>query len=237
MKFKNITIAAVAALSLLALAPDSQAQERGDNTPPKTDRPKTDRPQDVEKIDKKDVNGARPITVGDKGKVPDAAKQAKIKLVETAMREEKKHREILAKITRLREVFTDKKDREQLAKLDGAEEREDARYKKLVASAKAQMGDEAFAEIAKMLESGKARVAGKIKSGKGAEGATDRKREDAEPDAKGRTTDRKREDAGDKGKGGTTDRKREDAGDKGKGGTTDRKREDAGDKGKARTNG
>ena len=226
MRIKTITLATAAAVSLLIAAPNTQAQERGDQDTPKTDLPKTDRPQDVEKIDKDKVKGARPITAGEKGQGPNAEKKATLKLVQAAMREETKHRQTLAKIKRLREVFTEKGDEAQLEKLAGATEREDARYKKVVAAAKAQMGDKTFAEVAALMEAGKKRVSGKVKEKKEDESATDRK-PDGETD-KGRPTDRKREGETDKGR--TTDRKREGETDKGR--TTDRKREGETDKGR-----
>jgi hypothetical protein len=239
MNFKYITMASAAALTLMIAAPNTLAQEGGDKTPPKTDRERTDRPVEADKGDRKE------------GEAMDADKKATLKLVQKAMREEKKHRETLAKIARLQEVFTEKGDKEQLAKLDGAVERENKRYQTGMQQAKEKMGAETFAKVAAMMDSGKERMTKKAGKGKEEGRTTDRARGDkpGAKDAEGRTTDRARGDKpaegrttdrarGDKpadkdAEGRTTDRAR---GDKpaDKGGT-DRKREDA--KGTDRTNG
>ena len=132
MKFKNITLATAAAASLLLAAPNATAQERGTETRPEAQRPVTKGPAEVEAT-RRGADVAGPAA-------EDAAKVDRATAMAAAKKAETKHRENLAKISRLRDIFTERKATEQLRKLDGAEERENARYAKVVETARTRMG-------------------------------------------------------------------------------------------------
>ncbi|MFT6041225.1 MAG: hypothetical protein ACI9C2_001394, partial [Gammaproteobacteria bacterium] len=173
MNFKNITLATAAAASLLVAVPNATAQERGPQTPPRTER--------VQEADATRRGADEVRTAGDavkqdartdaKAEVKDA-KAERAAAMAAAKKEEKKHRENLAKITRLRTIFTERGAAAQLRKLEGAEQREGVRYAKVLELGKARMGADLAGEVRTMRDKGKTR--GEVKRTQNArEGAAD----------------------------------------------------------------
>ena len=106
MKFKNIALATAAAASLLVVAPNAAAQERGTENAPKAERGQE---ADTKRRGAQDARPAASETKQDASRERAAAMAA-------AKKEEKRHRENLAKISRLREIFTKRGATAQLAK-------------------------------------------------------------------------------------------------------------------------
>ena len=76
-------------------------------------------------------------------------------MLRMALEAEKEHRERLAKINRLRHIARARGQEDKLAQLDILEEREDLRYRSLLQSAKASVGEESFNKIMGKLQTGR----------------------------------------------------------------------------------
>ena len=146
MKFKNIALATAAA-SLLVVAPNAAAQERGTENAPKAERGQE---ADTKRRGAQDARPAASETKQDASRERAAAMAA-------AKKEEKRHRENLAKISRLREIFTKRGATAQLAKLENAEKREGARYAKVKEAAAERMSVDLAGEVREMRDKGKTR--------------------------------------------------------------------------------
>ena len=80
---------------------------------------------------------------------------AEAQMLRMALEAEKEHRERLAKINRLRHIARARGQEDKLAQLDILEEREDLRYRSLLQSAKASVGEESFNKIMGKLQTGR----------------------------------------------------------------------------------
>ena len=75
--------------------------------------------------------------------------------IRMAQAEEAKHRERMAKLSRLRDLAEAAGDREKVRKIDGLEKTEVSRHERVLAKAKEQLGAEAFEKLRKQIEAGR----------------------------------------------------------------------------------
>jgi hypothetical protein len=137
-------------------ARERPAGERpADQTPP-VERPVGERPAN-ERGEERSRSGAGEAPPGQEGKERGVAGMSYQEIMKKMYDEEAKHREILAKLKRLRELAAEKKDAARVAEVDKLEQDEQARYRKVLDAGRAKLGDENFEKARQKLMEGRDR--------------------------------------------------------------------------------